>query len=261
MGDELNDNSGGLALNLPSGQTEVWMRWYMRWQPGFKANTGMKGLYLYGQDDIGFGYFLVNYYGDQGAGGFSWRCQYGGCGEVASWSVPLTDWPSTGRWYCMELHFKSETGPGTNDGLVEFWLDGTLALQGTGIDIGLNSAGRKFSWFKIASNHAAYNNGQCMYVDYDDFAISNTGRIGCTGTPPPQPYCGDLSCNGGETCSSCPGDCGSCAQCIHKSDTDCNGCVDTTELTAFISRWQVNNQDVTLKELMEAIGLWKRGCA
>jgi len=48
--------------------------------------------------------------------------------------------------------------------------------------------------------------------------------------------------------------------CIHKSDTDCNSCVDTTELSAFIDRWKVNNQDVTLKELIEAIGLWKRGC-
>jgi len=31
-------------------------------------------------------------------------------------------------------------------------------------------------------------------------------------------------------------------------------------VNAFISRWQLNNLDVTLRELMEAIGLWKRGC-
>ena len=47
--------------------------------------------------------------------------------------------------------------------------------------------------------------------------------------------------------------------CIHKSDTNCDGCVDMTELTAFIDRWHINNLDVTLKELIEAIGLWKRG--
>jgi hypothetical protein len=35
--------------------------------------------------------------------------------------------------------------------------------------------------------------------------------------------------------------------------------VDTTELTAFIDRWKINNQDVTLKELIEAIGLLKKG--
>jgi len=49
--------------------------------------------------------------------------------------------------------------------------------------------------------------------------------------------------------------------CLHKSDNNpCDGCVDNLELPAFIDRWEVNNLDVTLKELMEAIGLWKRGC-
>jgi hypothetical protein len=49
--------------------------------------------------------------------------------------------------------------------------------------------------------------------------------------------------------------------CIHKSDLDCSGCVSMAELQAFISRWYISNQDVTLRELMEAIGLWKRsGC-
>jgi len=48
--------------------------------------------------------------------------------------------------------------------------------------------------------------------------------------------------------------------CFHKSDADQNGCVDGTELTAFIDRWKVDSSDPTLKELMEAIGLWKRGC-
>jgi hypothetical protein len=33
-----------------------------------------------------------------------------------------------------------------------------------------------------------------------------------------------------------------------------------TELTAFIDRWKLNNQDVTIRELIEAIGLWKKGC-
>jgi len=29
--------------------------------------------------------------------------------------------------------------------------------------------------------------------------------------PPPSPFCGDGTCNGAETCSSCPADCGSCS--------------------------------------------------
>ncbi|HJW96643.1 MAG TPA: hypothetical protein VJ485_00595 [archaeon] len=48
-------------------------------------------------------------------------------------------------------------------------------------------------------------------------------------------------------------------QTFHKSDTNQDGCVDNTELNAFISRWQLDNVDVTIRELIEAIGLWKGG--
>jgi hypothetical protein len=29
---------------------------------------------------------------------------------------------------------------------------------------------------------------------------------------------------------------------------------------AFIDRWKVDNTDVSIRELIEAIGLWKKGC-
>jgi len=48
--------------------------------------------------------------------------------------------------------------------------------------------------------------------------------------------------------------------CFHKADTSQNGCVDGIELSAFIGRWKADSSDPTLKELMEAIGMWKRGC-
>jgi len=46
----------------------------------------------------------------------------------------------------------------------------------------------------------------------------------------------------------------------HKSDTNQDGCVSDPELFAFIDRWKVDSSNPTLKELIEAIGLWKRGC-
>jgi hypothetical protein len=46
----------------------------------------------------------------------------------------------------------------------------------------------------------------------------------------------------------------------NKADLNQDGCVDNDELTAFITRWYMSSTDVTLKELMEAIGWWKRGC-
>ena len=48
--------------------------------------------------------------------------------------------------------------------------------------------------------------------------------------------------------------------CTLKADTSpCNGCIEMPELSAFISRWNINNQDVNIRELIVAIGLWKSG--
>ncbi len=55
----------------------------------------------------------------------------------------------------------------------------------------------------------------------------------------------------------------SCQTCIHKSDNNpCDGKVCMTELLAFISRWNINNQDVNIRELIVAIGLYNKnkGC-
>ncbi len=48
--------------------------------------------------------------------------------------------------------------------------------------------------------------------------------------------------------------------CIHESDNSpCDGCVSLSELNNYIDRWHMDNQDVTIRELIEAIGLWKNG--
>jgi|GEM_PF-2514665 len=44
------------------------------------------------------------------------------------------------------------------------------------------------------------------------------------------------------------------------ADTNQDGCVSDPELSAFIDRWKLNSSDVTLREIIEAIGLWKKGC-
>ncbi len=55
----------------------------------------------------------------------------------------------------------------------------------------------------------------------------------------------------------------SCQTCVHKSDNNpCDGKVCMAELLAFIDRWKYNNQDVTIRELIAAIGLYNinKGC-
>ncbi|HJW97095.1 MAG TPA: LamG domain-containing protein, partial [archaeon] len=45
-----------------------------------------------------------------------------------------------------------------------------------------------------------------------------------------------------------------------RSDSNYDGCISDPELTAFIDFWHLDSSNPTLKELIEAIGLWKRGC-
>jgi hypothetical protein len=45
----------------------------------------------------------------------------------------------------------------------------------------------------------------------------------------------------------------------HRADTDRDGCVDTSEIDAFINLWYQDSTEYPMGELMEAVGLWKTG--
>jgi hypothetical protein len=45
----------------------------------------------------------------------------------------------------------------------------------------------------------------------------------------------------------------------HESDSNRNGCVELSEMVAFMDRWKISSSDVAMPELMETIGLWKSG--
>jgi len=71
--------------------------------------------------------------------------------------------------------------------------------------------------------------------------------------------CGQTGCqaNLGENCTTCPADCGECAEdCVHDAEKQpCDGCVDATELFAYVNEWKSGPVEIT--DLMEAIGIWK----
>ncbi len=116
-----------------------------------------------------------------------------------------------------------------------------------------------------------WTNGQGISLAYEGSA-PDIGTYEYTNSSTSQ-NCSQISgtcCSANQTCSGsfqsssdcatcCTG--GRCQACLHKSDTNCDGCVDMTELSAFIVRWLMNNQDVTIRELIEAIGLYKKGCS
>jgi len=74
------------------------------------------------------------------------------------------------------------------------------------------------------------------------------------------PVCGDGTCVGAEDCNTCESDCGDCSiDCVHDADLPvCDGCVDATELFAYISLWKTGS--VEMGQMMSAVGMWKNGC-
>ncbi len=68
-----------------------------------------------------------------------------------------------------------------------------------------------------------YNNysGSVSFPDFGAFILKTTSNGGGT-TPTPTIRCGDNSCNGTETCSTCAADCGACVVTPYCGDSSCN---------------------------------------
>jgi len=132
-----------------------------------------------------------------------------------------------GNWHYLEVHFKANSAYGISDGGWDFWIDGTAIAMGGGgnppwltsrINVNFNWADDDYIQFLLSpaignvgtepTDPWLFDPDAWYAIEFDDYVVS-TSYIGPTGTPPP-PYCGDLSCNGAETCSTCPGDCGAC---------------------------------------------------
>lgn len=97
--------------------------------------------------------------------------------------TPLFDSAHVGQWHRVEAHMKLNT-PGQSDGVFEFWIDGQLDAQHTGLDwcgsytsFGINAVFLENYW------NAGSTVDQERY--FDNFVVSTRpiGPIGATGTP------------------------------------------------------------------------------
>jgi len=168
-----DDNSGGLLLDIaPSSQTnELWIRYYIKYQDGYEANTGYsKDLYI----NLGYpGTTIVSMmFADQIyiTGGDSASCS--GCG----WASVFSDH----QWHYVEVHLKF----GAGDGVKELWIDGVKRINAQNINYG-NSSYRFIQFHRIGSNQGMPTHSGCKARFYDSLAISTTGPIGPAGGPPP----------------------------------------------------------------------------
>ncbi len=180
LGDAPVDNSGGTRIEFASSQSELWIRWYTRFQIGFQWNVlfeykalivdpGLSTQILIGprwQDQLGIVRSGNPY--DSSSGGWNTIMVNGGTDARGNKT-------SDGQWHLFEIHLKMDTNG--NNGIVEFFVDGVRRLYRTDVNYG-TSAG--WSNMVIGDNGGRVANGvpSAYYVDYDDMVISTSGPIG-----------------------------------------------------------------------------------
>jgi hypothetical protein len=177
--DGFDVNSGGMWVNLPAASTEVWVRFYMRYQSGFQWLNGgpsfTKDVYMLGNTAPNFtmGFHSTNSWGlvivspqSDHLASPGWSGINGG---------PVGD----GKFHCYEWH--SKVGSTTSNGVAEVWVDNRQTLSDSNVNFSGTGNWRQFA---LGENSSSPNNGRAMAVDYDDVAVSVTGRVGCIGAPP-----------------------------------------------------------------------------
>jgi hypothetical protein len=172
VGDGLNNNSGGLRIEFP-GQPEIFIRYYIRFPLGFSwdSQINMKTIYV-NQGSPGTFYFGLHQNRIGGVRG----------GTVIhhsplSWSDWMGGSTGDGNWHRLEVHAKMESASGAGDGVFEFKLNGNLIYSNLATGFG-NSAGALFDHLVVGSNADSPLNGGVVFVDFDDFAISDSDWIG-----------------------------------------------------------------------------------
>jgi len=174
-GDGTNRNSGSLAIEFNSLQPELWVRWYMRYEKGFKWSPLIYDKWLY--FNPGEARAVVPEW--HGENTNIWVNTSGNHRSSAAngWFAVMNGPTSDGRWHYYEIHLKMDTN-GKN-GVAEMWIDGNIKLSYGNVNFG--TAGG-WTYIVIGENQRSPNNGRCMFVDFDDIKISNQGYIGPLGS-------------------------------------------------------------------------------
>jgi hypothetical protein len=184
LGDGVNNTSGGVWASFPAPQSELWVRWYMRYEHGFEWNPYLMNQKILYFDPTAFPRLIVEYYGQDRVQVFSYASSQGypsaeGTGWNAIMASGATDArgnkTSDGRWHLWEFHVRIDTN-GT-DGVVELWIDNNTVIDVTNANLAAASLGGLL----IGSNGFTPGSGRCLAVDYDDLAIRTTGPIGPVG--------------------------------------------------------------------------------
>lgn len=179
--DGMNCNGGGIQIELPTGLTDMWLRFYMRYETGFNWSPAgspgyTKDIYMLGNtaSDYTLGFH----------GGNSWGLYtigIAGTPFTGTYFLGSPGWQGInggltgdGRFHCYEAHHRLAVRG--NDGVVEIWVDGARTFSTTTANLTTSGVWR---WLMVGENQNNVSNGVERYTDYDDFAVSTAGPIGC----------------------------------------------------------------------------------
>ena len=170
------DNSGSVVIYFPSGVTEFWMRFYVRFESGW-VWTGLqiyKLLYFYWQGG-GNPCMGMPVWGDR-----IWLSQSVDpiVDVVCGWYDMYPTGTSDGSWHLYEVHLKASTGS-NYDGVFQTWINGVLKVDEDALQY--SDVGTGMDHIMIGSNGNVWSAEGCHAIDYDDIAISTTGYIGPLG--------------------------------------------------------------------------------
>lgn len=177
-------------------QTEIWIRFYVRYQSGFTWSSiySHKWLYFYDQNMSTSVYCSPT--GTNGIkiagvsnGGTANEALSASGGWNSTWASGATNsygyGASAGTFHCVEFHMKMDTtgtgNPGSGyNGVADIWVDGVNYDHETTSNFSGGSSSVRQGWHAVALNinqdtpANASTIGSPAYVDYDDIAIVST---------------------------------------------------------------------------------------
>jgi len=169
-GDGVNNNGGGIVVQWV-GVSEMWFRYYIRfqavaWDPStvymktIYCNRGVPGTFYFGlHDNVIGGYVEADLRTHKSTVSFvNW--QGGSTGD--------------GNFHALEVHAKMNTTGASSDGVLEYWLNGTLIYSNSTLHFS-DTTGARWTNCLVGSNQNAPQNGADAYVDFDDIAVSAAG--------------------------------------------------------------------------------------
>lgn len=174
--DSNNAISGGTELDFGATYSEFWVRVYIRFQSGFSwgaGNAATKLLYPFTVG--GDGTYCAPGYHD----GFFGIQSSDVKNSTTTWSDIMGGATSDGQFHCYEWHVKADTD-GSN-GIAQGWIDDVEVMNITNANWGTPTG---WEGTRIGENHGVCDNAngpigsEYAYIDFDDFAVSATARIG-----------------------------------------------------------------------------------